>query len=232
MSSVVDMPVDADLERRLTEYLAAHPDFFERHAELVATLRIPHGPGQTVSLVERKLGLLRGQCDQLRARLEHLITVARENELLHGRLHRLTLALLDAEDFEAVLGTLRAELQAHFQADAVALRRVAGEELQRPADPNQASGALVLRELVATGQPRCGALGQAELAYFFGTDAEHNRSVALIPLVGPRLIGALAIGSRDPERFHPGKATDFLVRLGEVVAKTVQAVALRGAPGD
>lgn len=230
MSSAADVAVDADLEQRLAEYLAAHPDFFERHAGLIVTLRIPHGSAQTVSLVERQLGLLRGQCDQLRTRLEHLIEVARENELLHGRLHRLTLALLDAQDFDAVLRILRADLQSHFQADAVALRRVAAEDLQRPADPLQASGALLLRELVATGQPRCGALGDAELAYFFGADGVDSRSVALIPLVGSRLTGALAIGSRDPGRFDAGKATDFLVRLGEVVAKTVQTVALRETP--
>jgi hypothetical protein len=231
MSSTVDVPLDAALEQQLADYLAAHPDFFERHAGLIPTLRIPHGPSQTVSLVERQLGLLRGQCDQLRSRLDHLIEVARENELLHGRLHRLTLALLDAGDFDAVLGTLRAELQAHFQADTVALRLVDPAELQRPEDPSRASGALLLRELVATGQPRCGALGEAELAYFFGTAAADSRSVALIPLVGPRLIGALAIGSRDPKRFDAGKATDFLVRLGEVVAKTVQAVTPGEAPG-
>jgi hypothetical protein len=141
------------------------------------------------------------------------------------------LALLDSGDFDTVLRTLRVELEAHFQADAVALRRVDAGELHRPQDPRQAGGAMLLRELVATGQPRCGPLGEAELAYFFGTEAGDARSVALIPLIGPRLTGALAIGSRDPERFHPGKATDFLVRLGEVVASTVQAVALREAAG-
>jgi len=231
MSAARGAPVDVDLERALADYLGAHPDFFERHAELLATLRIPHGPSQTVSLVERQLGLLRGHADQLRARLDHLIAVARENELLHDRLHHLTLALFDAQDFAAVLRILRTELQAHFQADAVAVRQAAGEELQRPQDPGQASGALLLRDLIATGQPRCGPLGEAELAYFFGTEAGDSRSVALIPLIGPKLTGALAIGSRNPDRFNPGKATDFLVRLGEVVAKTVQAVDPREASG-
>lgn len=231
MSPGSEAAVDADLERTVADYLAAHPDFFDRHAELLATLRVPHGPGQTVSLVERQLGLLRGQTDLLRARLEQLIAVARENEQLHDRLHRLTLALLDAQDFEAVLQTLRAELRAQFQADAVVLHLVDPAQLQRPEDPSRASGLLLLRELVATGQPRCGALGEAELAYFFDAQAGESRSVALIPLVGPRLIGALAIGSRDPQRFAGGKATDFLVRLGEVVARTVQAVSPRGVPG-
>jgi len=33
----------------------------------------------------------------------------------------------------------------------------------------------------------------------------------------------LAIGSRDPQRFHEGKSVDFLQRLAEVVSATLQA---------
>jgi len=224
MSTTGETTTVIDPEQAVVDYLLAHPDFFERHADLLATLRIQHGSGSAVSLVERQLGLLRGKGEQLRSQLQQLIDVARENEVLHDRLHRLTLALLDARDLDALQDTLRRELQAHFQADAVALRQASAEELQRPQDPGQ-SGARLLRELVATGRPRCGPLGEAEMAYFFGADATGSRSVALIPLFGPQLTGALAIGSNDPERFHPGKATDFLTRLGEVVAKTVQVVA-------
>jgi len=213
-----------DAEQAVVDYLLAHPDFFERHADLLASLSIQHASGSAVSLVERQLGLLRGKGEQLRTQLQQLIDVARENEVLHERLHRLTLALLDARDLAALQDTLRRELQTLFQADAVALRQVPAEELQRPPDPGQ-TGARLLRELIATGRPRCGPLGEAELTYFFGADATGSRSVALIPLFGPRLTGALAIGSNDPERFNPGKATDFLTRLGEVVAKTVQVVA-------
>ena len=225
MTTVDETTAVADREQAIVDYLRAHPDFFARHSDLLSTLRIQHAPGQAVSLVERQLGMLRGQSEQLRTQLQQLITVARENELLHDRLHRLTLALLDAEDFAGLLQTLRSDLQAHFQADAVALRQAVGEELQRPHNPDQAAGARLLRELIATGKPRCGPLGEAELAYFFGANAMGSRSVALIPLFGPRLTGALAIGSRDPKRFDAAKATDFLTRLGEVVAKTVQAVA-------
>jgi len=224
MSTAGETTAVTDPEQAVVDYLLAHPDFFERHADLLATLRIQHTSGSAVSLVERQLGLLRGKGEQLRTQLQQLIEVARENELLHDRLHRLTLALLDARNLDALQAILRRELQAHFQADAVALRQVPAEELQRPQDPGQ-YGARLLRELIATGRPRCGPLGEAEMAYFFGADATASWSVALIPLFGPRLLGALAIGSSDPERFHPDKATDFLTRLGEVVAKTVQVVA-------
>lgn len=231
MSTTGETGAAVDPEEAVVDYLRSHPDFFERHSGLLSILRIQHTPGQAVSLVERQLGVLRGQADQLRGQLQHLIAVARDNERLHDRLHQLTLALLDADDFAAVLRTLRSELQEHFQADAVALRQATGEALQRPQDPGEAAGARLLRELIATGKPRCGPLAEAELAYFFGADAIGSRSVALIPLFGPQLTGALAIGSADPERFNPGKATDFLTRLGEVVTKVVQGVGPPGAAG-
>lgn len=222
-----------DMERAVADYLAANPEFFERHADLLAALRIPHLPGEAVSLVERQLGLLRSQADQLRSQLQELIGVARDNERLHDRLHRLTLTLMDATGPDAVIDTLRAELTAHFQADAVALRRASdAEELNRPQDPADAPGARLLREVLATGRPRCGPLGPLETAYFFGSSACDARSVALIPLLGAGLTAALAIGSRDAGRFVAGQATDFLTRLGEVVARALQGF-LAGEPaGD
>ena len=221
-----ERPVPGDeTERQVADYLTGHPEFFERHADLLAGLRIPHQPGDAVSLVERQLGLLRAQADQLRAQLQGLIGVARDNERLHDRLHRLTLALMDATGPEAVLETLRAELTAHFQADAVALRRAAdADELNRPQDPADAPGARLLREVLATGRPGCGTLGPLETAYFFGASASDARSVALIPLLGAGLTAALAIGSRNPGRFVPDQATDFLTRLGEVVSRALQGL--------
>jgi hypothetical protein len=221
-----------DLERAVSDYLGSHADFFERHPGLLEQLRVPHEAGESVSLVERQLGLLRRQVGHLRAQLQRLIDVARENEALHERLHRLTLALIDAGSFETVVDTLRRQLSDAFQADAVALKVVAGEQLQRPADPADIDGARLLRDLLATGEPRCGALSDAELAYVFDGDACGSRSVALIPILGRDLAGALAIGSRDAERFHAGNATDFLTRLGEVVTKTVQAVCATPRPAE
>ena len=45
------------------------------------------------------------------------------------------------------------------------------------------------------------------------------RSIALLPLVRyDELIGSLNLGSKDPERFLEGSATDFLQRLATIVA--------------
>ena len=46
-------------EDAVHDYLLHNPDFFERHAELLGTLRLPHQSGAAVSLVERQVSVLR-----------------------------------------------------------------------------------------------------------------------------------------------------------------------------
>ena len=67
-----------------------------------------------------------------------------------------------------------------------------------------------------------------KLEYLFGSQAGETGSAALIPLTAPPLAGVLAIGSRDPERFHHGKSVDFLQRLAEVVSAKLQSASSPG----
>ena len=59
-------------------YLEADPEFFLRHPELTARLRLPHGPEGTLSLVEHQMGLLRAQVEDERRLLAQLIARARD----------------------------------------------------------------------------------------------------------------------------------------------------------
>ena len=43
----------------IAAYLEAHPDFFVEHEDLLPALRIPHQRGDTISLVERQMKILR-----------------------------------------------------------------------------------------------------------------------------------------------------------------------------
>ena len=60
MSGANKTEVDVDMdEAQVAEYLQSHPDFFERHQNLLTTIRIPHRTGGAVSLVERQASSLR-----------------------------------------------------------------------------------------------------------------------------------------------------------------------------
>jgi uncharacterized protein YigA (DUF484 family) len=210
-------------EARVADYLAEHPDFFERHDALLQDLRLPHVSGRAVSLVERQVELLRGEAERHRDQIRHLLAVAAENERLTDRLHQLTLALIDAADFNEVLNTLEDHLHEQFRADAVELRLLSD---LAPAD--DAATAAVFQDLFQNGCPLCGPLAAAPMTLLFGGQAVDLRSVALLPLGGGEIRGVLAIGSTDGQRFHPEMGTDFLTRLSEIVAMKLQAVTLPG----
>ncbi len=52
-------------------------------------------------------------------------------------------------------------------------------------------------------------------------------SVALVPLGEKGSIGLLALGSADRDRFHPGMSTEFLARMGDLVADALTALPAR-----
>ena len=108
-------------EARVAAYLEADPDFFLRHPDLTARLRLPHGPAGTLSLVEHQMGLLRAQVEGERRLLAQLIARARDNETLAERLHQLTIQLILAADRPALEAMLREGLCREFDTEAVSL---------------------------------------------------------------------------------------------------------------
>ena len=214
-----------DREEQIAEYLIVHPDFFERHPDALAAIDIPHPTGDAVSLIERQVRTLRDQSTRYRRQLEELVAVARENDALAKRLHRLTLALIETHSFDEVLNTLQDELREQFNADAVEMKLFASDQLEAH---SHEPGPALFRDFLQRAKPNCGRLDKAKLEYLFGSQAGETGSAALIPLTAPPLAGVLAIGSRDPERFHEGKSVDFLQRLAEVVSATLQAASSPG----
>ena len=102
-------------------YLEAHPDFFVEHEELLPALRIPHQRGDTVSLVERQMTILRDRNIEMRHRLSQLMDVARDNDRLFDKTRRLILALMDASSLEDVVISVEDSLRQDFQVPFVSL---------------------------------------------------------------------------------------------------------------
>jgi len=72
-------------------------------------------------------------------------------------------------------------------------------------------------------KPICGPLDQAQAAFLFGDNAESIISAALVPITGQQdVIGMLAIGSFDINRFHPAMGTVFLTYIGEMIGRSLE----------
>lgn len=217
-------------EDAIHDFLLDHPDFFERHTDLLGAIRIPHRSGAAVSLVERQLAVLRQKDLRHERKLKELLAVARANDALAGRIHRLTLKLLGAGDLAATLSSLEEALRADFDADQSVLV-LFGE----PADyagirigrffravrrDDEALGAFTT--FLKGSGPRCGQIRDAQRDFLFPKATDEVGSAALVPLGDGAGVGFLAIGSADARRFHPGMSIDFLGRLGELVTEALK----------
>ena len=211
----------------VARYLVQDPDFFERHPELLSSLIIPHPTRGAVSLIERQIAVLREKISQLERKLIDLIQVARDNEGLSSRLHRLALGLMDAESVDDVLATTKDLLRSEFPSTHVVIRLLAHDIDDQPASSlqymGQGSDAVKLfDELFATRRPICGHLSESQLTELFGDYGLEINSAVMIPLTDGRKLGVMALGSAEHERFHDGMGTLFLGYLGELVSRALR----------
>jgi uncharacterized protein len=216
-------------EESIAAYLQHNPDFFERHQALLARLRLPHvRGGSTISLVERQIEVLREKHASLEGKLAELVQVARGNDAIAEKLHRFTRRLLGARARTEAISSIEASLREDFDAFHAVLVLI-GEQPDlaaqrfvravRPDDANLKS----FETLFASGKPRCGQARDSQREFLFGSDANDIGSIALVPLGEKGAVGLLAIGSTDRDRFHPGMSTEFLARMGDLIADSLSA---------
>lgn len=223
------------LDEELTEtavhdYLTTHPDFFERHPMLLGSLRLPHGSGGTVSLVERQVSMLRQKDLKLERKLKDLIEVARANDVLASKIHALSLRLMGAVDLAETIVATEEAVRAGFGADLAVLvlfgdpasfEDIAAGRFFRVIDRGDAT-LKPFATFLDGSAPRCGQARDAQMAFLFRDDASDIGSVALVPLGEKSELGFLAIGSGDADRFHPGMSIDFLSRVGDLLAAALR----------
>ncbi len=222
--------IDESLERDIVKFLETHPDFFERHPDLLSQLRLPHASGQAVSLIEKQVAVLREQNATLGNRLARLIENAKSNEKLSEQIYALNLSLLDADSLDAVIEIVEKRLSHDFNADAVVIRLFNTGHPAMAAHPEildwdePALGAF--EKIIAGRKPICGSLKPGQLDSLFNDDAGQIGSAALIPLVesdhSTTCYGMLAIGSHDHMRFRSDMGTLFLKHMGDILARVLR----------
>ena len=208
----------------VVEYLGKNPDLFRDHPELLSRLEVPHtDSGSAVSLVERQVQVLREQNQRIRKQLHELIEIARQNEELARRMHKLSLTLMDAAEPREIFSTLYDNLRKNFHADRVAVRvfgnpafidTFAGPEFAG-VDAREKS---LFKTMIETHEPICGRMKHQQQVFLFGDEGNEIASSVMVPLHGPGWSGVLSIGSFDPERFQPGMGVELLANLGEMLS--------------
>jgi uncharacterized protein YigA (DUF484 family) len=208
-------------ESDIASFLVETPGFFERHAELLASIQLtsPHGQ-RAVSLQERQMEMLREKIKGLELRIVEMIRHGQDNAAIADRLYRWTRAILLTQNPSDLPEVMVRELKHEFMVPRAALR------VWGAADPfaalRFAQGASDdLRTFAASlTLPYCGVNSGFEACNWLD-DPASVASIAMIPLrrgSSPGAFGLLVLGSPDPTRYSADMGTEFLARIGEIAS--------------
>ena len=211
-------------EDDIANYLANTPDFFERHAELLAAVQLtsPHGH-RAVSLQERQATQLREKIKVLENRIMDMIRNGNENVLLSDKLLRWARTLFLAADPLALPALISTEIAEQFSVPQVGIK-VWGVAPQF-AYADFAGGVSEDAKVFASSlmEPYCGVNTGFEAVSWL-PDPQAVTSLAILPLrmglVGSATpaFGMLVLASPDAQRFNSAMGTDFLGRLAELAS--------------
>ena len=202
-------------------YLQNHPEFFHNHLGLLENMSIPHPSGNAVSLISKQLELFRSKHKELENQLTALIEIARDNDTSFGRMHELTLALMEAKTIENAVANLDKVFADCFLTDFSSIRIIKNNTDSAVSNIFVDSDDERLQHFdkeLTTNKPKCGRPTLAQAQFLFGDIATEVKSCAIIPMVFTELEGIIAIGSHDETRFHYSMGNLFLTQMGEVIA--------------
>jgi len=223
-----DLNIDGIAEKDVVDYLQKHPRFFESNLDILSELRLPHPSGTAISLIERQVDVLRDNNFKLEQKLNNLIQIARDNDRLNGRIQKMALALMETNALDDVFYAVQVILRSEFNADTTTLRCFSAPKESTTLDD---SSFLVrdsklekrFEKFFDKNKPICGPLDASQAQFLFGDNAESIISAALVPITGQQnVLGMLAIGSFDINRFHPAMGTVFLTYIGEMIGRTLE----------
>ena len=201
------------------QYLQDNPQFFENYADTLANIYIPHPHnGKVIPISERQIVTLRDKNQTLQKKLLELISFGEENDAIGEKMHHFTVALLTFNDLDELLRGININLCEDFAVPHTAIRlwNIAGNDLESEEFAETSDDIHAIADSLS--QPYCGPHIADEIKQWFGTDADHLQSFAMIPLRVTKTIGLLALGTPDPQRFYPGMGTLHLKRLGELAS--------------
>ncbi len=210
----------------VAKYLRENPKFFDEYADMLADIFVPHPHGgRAIPISERQIVTLRDKNHALQSKLHELIKFGEENDGIGEKMHRMSIVLLTFTHLENLLQGLYFNLREDFVVPHVALRlwNVPSADAELPEFAPVSSDIHVIAESLS--HPYCGPHVVDEIKEWFGEDAVHLRSFAMVPLCAEQTIGLLVLASEDPQRFYPGMGTLYLKRLGQLVGAAITRMA-------
>lgn len=211
-------------------WLRQHPDFLAENPDLLFALTPPdYDQGEGVVDFQRFLvDRQRRELEALKGASRELLSVSRTNKATQQAVHKAALALLAAPTFGRAIATVVEDWAGMLDADVVMM---GVESVPDRAMPSAHPGLTLLSP--GEVDSRVGRLQDVRVISefyppdpaMFGEAAGLAKSVVWLRLSIHEDVpqGLLAIGSREPGRFHPRQNTELLRFLAATLAVTIRA---------
>lgn len=178
------------------------------------------------------------ELNAVRAQLNDLLMEARHNQEILSRHQTLDIQLIGSQSFRELIQHIFVTLAEICELDQVTLSLINSQHnLQEmladlKIDNTEFPFLLFVQnetDLRQYGKPLkkpvLGRYQASQHAKFFAPCFEQASSVAIIPLIRQsKLLGSLNLGSNKPERFISEMGTDFIERLGSIIAICLENV--------
>ncbi len=219
--SAINNPITED---DIANYLANTPDFFERHAELLAAVQLssPHSQ-RAVSLQERQASLLREKIKMLELRIMDMIRNVNDNMVMSDKLLQWARTLFLNADPASLPDLMAAELADQFSVPQVGIKVWGVDAAYAGAAFAQGISEDAKSFVSSLTEPFCGVNTGLEAINWL-PDPKAAVSLAILPLrAGPvgsvaPAFGLLVLTSPDSQRFTSTMGTDFLARVAELAS--------------
>lgn len=224
-------------------YLNGHLEFFNEYPELLRKIQeikeedLPIEPIKTLSLTDRIIKRVHEDKEHLKRKLEGLFEISRANEKIQDHLFEIEQLVLTSTNLNQMVSQLRQEILSRFGIPSVMVCLVQGsdhfmEDRLRERYHGELDETLkfISKETASSwfeGNPKPVLRGEVKESEVFLSSEDLIKSEALIPIVAKEtLVGVIACGSPNAFHFYEGLGTEFLERMANKVAISINNILL------
>jgi uncharacterized protein YigA (DUF484 family) len=221
-SNVKDTNSVKQAEEQVIAYLRKNPEFFITNEYLLSELKIPHASGAAISLGERQVQVFREHRDELKHKLNELISVARDNDAHFEKSKRLLLNLLEVKSLDEIEMVVNEAFKNDSKIDFSSIL-LFGKSTDYPVSDIKIVeldyAKKQLGAILDQTHASCGRFSEKQLNCLFPHDAKKVGSAAVIPLRDGELLGLFCLGSEDPAHFDSSMGSLFLSYISDFISR-------------
>lgn len=200
----------AEVDEQFIQTLKDNPEVFQKHPELLELVSLSDSRG-TASLLEKQVDTLKQRLANLHSQQSAFFEVARENEQISDSFAEVICKMIGYQNLSEFAAEFPSALRNTFNIDEVTIKTAAGVATRESEKTQYEDAIKRLPNDIAV----CDNRWPSSVSQLFFTEA--TKSAALVPMKASEqgeVIGILALGSHNPERYTHELGTAHLTRLG------------------